>query len=145
MFDLALSEHNDLVIAGNRDLAGVSGTDLIEQRIRLRLKIRRGTWVYDEGKTLGSQLFQLIGTSPDEVHTSVGAYVREALRPMSNEIEIQDVIHQHDMTTPDLALSNREIEIMVLYTVIGDLDPGTEGVSEQRTVSVNIPVGGGGV
>jgi hypothetical protein len=43
-YDLAISEHGDLILAGNRDLGGVSGVDLLNQRIQTRLRLHRGSW-----------------------------------------------------------------------------------------------------
>lgn len=147
MFDLALSPNGDLILAGNRDLAGISGADLVEQRIRLRLRLRRGTWVYDENETLGSQLHRMIGMAPEEAHNSVGAYVREALRTM-DDINVDDVLHFHvnaegevgDVHDPN---ENIAVEVLVLYTIISDDENTTEDISEQRELRVSIPIGGG--
>lgn len=149
-FDLALSEHGDLVFSGNRDLAGVSGVDLIEQRIKLRLKLRRGTWLYDENRTLGSQLFRLSGVSGSQASTALAAYVQEALRPMSDEIVVNDVTHLID----DTIVQDGEVEpavtrtltVIVAYSVVDDLQPGSDAISNQRELSIEIPlVGGGGI
>ena len=146
MYDLAISEYGDLVIGGNRDLAGVAGTDLIEQRIRLRLRLRRGEWLYDDSKTLGSLLFQLSGMTADQVHTSIPVFVREALRPMADEISIDDVLHEHDDHDEHThEAASRSVSVRVFYSIASDAEPGTETVSEQRSVSVNIPLGAGGV
>lgn len=152
MFDLALAANGDLVFAANRDLAGVSGIDLIEQRIKLRLKLRRGTWLYDPERTLGSQLFRLSGASADEASTALTAYVQEALRPMASEIVVNEIRHMFDdgevREGPDevTAAVNRSLTVIVNYSVVDDLQPGTEGILNQQEVSIGIPlVGGGGI
>ena len=33
---------------GSKDFSGISGTDLLNQRISIRLRLHRGEWVYDE-------------------------------------------------------------------------------------------------
>jgi len=81
----------DLVFSPAHDYAGVSGEEILRQRISIRCKIPRGTYLYDETGQLGSTL-HLIPRSP-----SVGqiqgaeAAVMEALAPMSDEINIISV------------------------------------------------------
>jgi hypothetical protein len=89
-FDLAISSAGDLIVSSNGDLAGISGTDLIEQRMRLRMRLQRGAWAYDDDNTLGSQLSRLMGMAPDRAAALAPAYVQEALRAMT-EIEILNV------------------------------------------------------
>lgn len=91
MFDLAISEFGDLMISGHGDLLGKSGVDLIEQRMLIRLRVQRGAWLYDTDKTFGSNLHRLVGTSTADASTAAIAYVREALRPMENEISVENV------------------------------------------------------
>lgn len=90
-WDLAIGPHGDLLFAGNRDLTGVGGHSLTEQRIRLRCKIPRGSWVYDEPRTLGSNLWKLLGVGRADVIENVDPYVREALTPMG-DISVEDVL-----------------------------------------------------
>lgn len=116
MYDLALSEHGDLVIAGNRDLAGISGIDLIEQRIRTRLKVYRGSWVYDEDQTFGSNLFQAVSLPPDQVEERINGYVREALQPM-DDISVVDV---------GVVTTSHDATVFVSYQVVDD-EIGAEG------------------
>lgn len=89
MFDLAISDHGDLIVAGNRDLEGISGTNLLDQRIVIRLKIQRGSWYYDTDGTIGSFLFRVLGSDPNAA-LEVDTYVREALRAMP-EISVEEV------------------------------------------------------
>ena len=136
-YDLALSGNGDLVIAGNRDLAGVSGTDLIDQRIRLRLRLRRGAWVYDDAKTLGSELFHLSGQKPEDVQAMTGAYVRDALRSMSDEITIEDVIIRGGPEGDD---SFKEAEIVVVYTIADDAEVEPDIGGSPRQTAVVVPL-----
>src|SRR5262245_16609143 len=144
MFDLALAGSGDFIVAGNRDLAGVSGTDLIDQRIRLRLKLRRGSWVYDDAKSLGSELYTLSGQDPDAVTDMATAYVRDALRGMGDEIEIEDVVvRAGEATQPGEAI--RDIVVSVIYTLSDDTDLETDQGGSPRETAVVISTGGGGI
>src|SRR5262245_14831363 len=93
-YDLVVSEHGDLIMSSNRDLAGGSGADLIEQRIKIRLRMHRGSWFYDLNDTLGSMLYQIIGNHP-ESSLQVDSRVREALQPM-DEISIEEINWRYD-------------------------------------------------
>lgn len=145
-WDTAISEHGDLIFGANRDLAGISGIDLIEQRIKLRLKIHRGSWVYDTDGTLGSNLQRVIGMSPGDAHSAVGAFVREALRPMADEISIDEVFHEHEdklgKLTESHEVGQHGIVIVVRYHVIADAD-ATLGI-EERQLEISVPVVTGG-
>ena len=137
MYDLALSEHGDLIVSGSRDAAGISGIDLVEQRMRLRLMLRRGTWLYDESKTMGSNLHTVIGMSPEDAQTAIGPLVREALRPM-DEIVVDDV-QTVPPDDPDAPVTS--ITLVVLYSLNESADDVAAG-SQTRSISVNVPIGG---
>ncbi len=107
MIDLALSEHNDLIFAANQDLQPVSGIALIDQRIRLRLKIPRGTWVYDTGKTLGSNLHKTLGQKRSRAEAQMMSYVRQALDEMQ-DITVENV---------QFEWAERSVEIKIGYIV----------------------------
>lgn len=136
MYDLAISNHGDLIMAASRDLGGVSGTDLLDQRVMLRLTIHRGTWYYDLDQTLGSNLYHVLGTSPDSA-LEIDAYVREALRPMDQEISIEDILPEYDSDT-------KALSVQVTYSQIiggpGD-DINLPGSETQSTVTVPIMPG----
>ena len=89
-YDLAISDLGDLILAANRDLAGTTGSALLEQRIRMRLRLHRGAWKYDFTQTLGSQLYTLSGTPGERAAEYADAYVREALINMQ-EITVVEV------------------------------------------------------
>lgn len=131
MWDLAVAPNGDLIISGNRDIAGKSGTDLLEQRMILRLKMHRGEWTYDDNDSLGSQLYRLIGENPTRAQASAPAYVREALRDMTNEISIDDV---------QITIAARAMTLTISYSVLSDLGGGSE--QQAQIVDVTIPFGG---
>jgi hypothetical protein len=103
MYDLAISDHGDLILAGSRDLEGASGTNLLDQRIVIRLRIHRGSWYYDTSETLGSFLYRILGTDPNAA-LEVDSYVREALRPMT-EISVEEVQSRYDEDLKSLVIT----------------------------------------
>jgi len=111
-WDLALGPTDDLVISSHKDLLGVSGLDLVEQRIRLRLKIVRGSWIYDETGALGSRVASVIGKSSDQAMSELTAYVHEALALME-DIVISNV-------TLEAVDKDRSIKLTVKYLTEAD-------------------------
>jgi phage gp46-like protein len=91
-FDLAIDyTTGDLLNAPNRDIQGRTGPDVYEQRIRIRLKIQRGTWALDpSGGELGSRILELARVSSARAVQEIEQYVREALEPMT-DITVRDV------------------------------------------------------
>lgn len=135
-WDIALAANGDVILAANRDLLGVSGTALVEQRIRLRLKLHRGEWVYDESDTLGSQLYRLNGLPPGEAAKYVDAYVREALRDMT-EISIWSV---------EMDYGDKGILVTVQYQVELSSDESDLPADLQlQSLTIGVPGGLGGV
>jgi len=128
-WDLALA-NGDLVVSGAGDFAGISGTDLLEQRISIRCRLHRNEWIYDVSGTLGSQLFKLVGASQAEAVKAASVYVQEALRPMASDISIVKV--------ETVVQSARSITFMVHYRVLDD--PGA--TSEQEAEVADITIGG---
>lgn len=134
-FDLAISENGDLVIGGARDLQGVSGQNLIEQRMRVRLRVPRGGWIYDTVGRFGSNLLLLLNESPELVEERAGIIVQEALRGM-DEITIDDVEAQ---------LLDNELLLTVGYRLVETNEFENRGVadySDPLILTVSIPVSG---
>lgn len=82
--DLLISPLGDLVFSANRDAAIVSKADLTTQRIMLRLKLPRGSFVYGP-KDLGSEMARLLraGTTAEQRARGV-SIVTQALKPMQD-------------------------------------------------------------
>lgn len=134
-YDLAISEHGDLIVAGNRDLAGVSGVDLLDQRIVVRLTIHRGTWFFDTDGTLGSFLYRVLGQAPQSA-LEIDSYVREALRPMT-EISIEEVVTEY---REDL----KSLIVQVLYSQtpeVGEADINLPSSIQSTTVTIPYVMG----
>lgn len=129
-WDLALSTDGDLIVLSNGDIAGISGGDLIEQRMLIRLRVRRGSWIYDASGNFGSQLQRLIGMRPNEAKLTAQAYVNEALRDMT-EIAVDTV---------DISMTANQISLVVNYRIVSDASSSRDDVTNQLVVS--IPVGG---
>jgi phage baseplate assembly protein W len=145
MYDLVISEHGDLVMAGNRDLAGVSGIDLLEQRMRIRLMLHRGSWAFDPDDTLGSALYTLMGMPPDSAGGSIDPLVRQALKPMENEISVDEVWIAYEQSdgafTQEAPAVSRSILVIVVYHV----QPSSDEIAteiEPRRLEVVLPLGG---
>jgi phage gp46-like protein len=86
-----LSENGDLVFAASRDLQLVGAASQVQQSIRTRLKIPRGSWDYDLRGTMGSLLYTIRNAHPEQAQTKAEIYVREALRDM--EDIVVDEVH----------------------------------------------------
>lgn len=128
-WDLAISEHGDLIFGANRDLAGVSGINLIEQRMKIRLKLQRGSWVFDDTETLGGNLHILIGQAPDKAAQAAPALVREALRPME-EINVDDVL---------VDTTNNDVTLKIFYSLHPSGDEDIDDESGQRQLVFTLP------
>lgn len=111
-FDLALSDTNDLIFGPTRDLLGVTGVELDKQRIQVRCKIPRGSFIYDDDGQLGSNLI-LVPRNPGTMQLRVAeSYVHEALDDMEG-ISVQSV---------DASVSEDGINVDVKFTQSGQLD-----------------------
>jgi hypothetical protein len=126
-FDLALAPTGDILFAGSGDLQGVSGTDLIAQRMLLRLKIQRGSWTYDEDESIGSQLSRVTGMTTRGGPQHVDAFVREALRDM-DEIVIDAV---------NVTLDGTAVICIIDYHVTGDTISMTDENNQQLEVAIS--------
>lgn len=138
-YDLAISDHGDLILGGNRDLAGVSGEDLNDQRITIRLTVHRGSWFYDTEGTLGSDLYQAIGKSPD-ADLAVDARVRDALREMG-DITVENIDSKYDE-------DGKSLVILVEYAVNPEENQSSLnmlGPTFSTSVVIPVNVGGGAI
>lgn len=109
-WDLALDgDSGDVIFSPTLDLLGSTGDGLTKQRILLRCKIPRGSWMYDEDKTLGSRLYETFSAPSAQAIVQAPALVREALEPM-DDISIVNVEATFD--------ENNRIVIAVGFTPI---------------------------
>jgi hypothetical protein len=119
----------DLAIAPNKDLDRKTGSDLVEQRIRVRLKIIQGSWLLDPtGGSLGSRLIDALRLPMFRAVTEIPLIVQEALEPM-DDINVTNVVaapNEDDSSSVDLT---------IYYSILDDSGQTTE---EQLTTSVTI-------
>lgn len=128
-FDLAISEFDDLLFSASGDMLGASGQALMEQRIRLRLKIIRGSWLYDSTDRLGSFLHTIPAGSLEDVQEQVEVIVRDALAPMNDivvtGVEIERITPggmiivqvQYDLSETDTIDTSADVEMSGSLTV----------------------------
>lgn len=133
-WDIAISNHGDLIFAANRDLEYVEGTQLLNQRIINRLRIQRGSWIFNRDSSLGSDLDSLVGKSFNQQINHVPMIVQEALVPMEDEIQLIAVDVVPDPKDP------RSLQVVVEYSQITpDVPPD---ISDSNTVTLLIPIAG---
>lgn len=127
-FDIALSHEYDLVFSASGDLAGVDATNLIVQRIKLRLRIERGSWVLDD--EIGSIMTSSLARITSENFSTVDAIIRDALRPMT-DIQIDEI----QLTQ----VSATQLQAKIMFTELGDTDqPTVDAGSDETTVTIGI-------
>jgi hypothetical protein len=82
----------DLLLAPNKDFDVRTGTQVTEQRIRVRLKVRQGEWVLDPSDgQLGSRLLEIMRLPRWRAEAEAELAIREALEPME-DIQLSEVI-----------------------------------------------------
>lgn len=114
-WDIALdAETGDWLFGPTRDLIGVTGPELDKQRIMVRTKIPRGSFIYDDDGTLGSFLYLIPRGSTESDISDARSYVHEALASMEG-ISITDIEVGYGETSGQL-------EIHVKFEVTGDVD-----------------------
>jgi hypothetical protein len=90
-WDLMITNYNDVLFGPNRDWQPVTGEALLQQRIMLRLRMMRGSWILDDTGSLGGNLhFALQMQQPIGIE-ELDTLVAEALQPMDDEIVVSDI------------------------------------------------------
>jgi hypothetical protein len=105
----------DWQFSGNQDYSGVTGEMLIQQRVAINLKIPRGSFVYDDTKSLGSRLYDLLHTDYERGLRDAPEMVREALESME-DIQIEEIQVVPDIVDP------RQIRVRIKYHPLVPLD-----------------------
>lgn len=120
-------ETGDWVFDGNRDMMGVDSDELIRQRIYIRMRIPRGSFIYDTEKVLGSRAYSALRFSTERNLRDLPTIVEEALEGMDDisvtsiEVEADEndkrmdvVIHYvHADTSVPLPLEVRQKAIVI--------------------------------
>ncbi len=86
----------DWIFNSVRDYASAEGANLVQQRIHVRLKTERGSFMYDRSGNLGSRLLDLVRLPGVQAAGGIEMIVREALAPM-DDITITDVVIDTDV------------------------------------------------
>ena len=131
MYDLAISSSGDLIVSGNRDLAGIDGTNLIEQRMRLRCRIPKGGWVYDDDNRLGSNLHTVLGSDPNRALSQITLLVNDALRGME-DAQVLDVQLRQD---------GKQITAVISYEPVISSDEVRTASEDFETLFTEIAIG----
>jgi hypothetical protein len=128
------NEVGDIVFTPAHDIAGVGGEALLRQRVSMRCKIPRGTYLYDTDGDLGSDL-HLVPRSPSPAQQEMArAAITEALEPMRDEIVIRDI----EITVTE----QNQLQVNVVFSPIStDADVPTIDTSSDDidAISVTIP------
>lgn len=133
MFDLAQDlRTGDLMFGPSRDLLAAVDDRVIKQRIRARLVIPRGTWLYDDDSTLGSMLYVTTSYLPERALREIPALARDALSFMP-DIRVTDVAVRQNVDDAT------KIEIQISYQPITINDRG-ETVTAANEAVFNLPV-----
>jgi phage gp46-like protein len=132
-WDLQISNLNDLLYGPNRDFQTVIGDALIQQRIMLRLKMQRGSWILDETKDLGSNLNFALRMGQPAALEELDTLVAEALEPMLDEIQIAEI-----EVKPN-ELDVRAIDLLIRYRKIVPTE-GAEAAVEPSILEFTIPI-----
>lgn len=139
-FDLKLNlATGDLEWNSIRDLSGVEAENLIQQRIHTRLKIERGSFIYDRTGTLGSRLSAMLASGVPRNAQSLRMLIQEALTPM-DDINITNidvfVFGDGSGIVTDPRVISASISYDIVYATTGS-DLSVE--SGQSTTLVSIP------
>lgn len=132
-WDLKISELNDLLFSPSRDWQTVVGTDLLQQRVMLRLKMRRGSWIFDDTRQLGSNIHFATAMQEPQALAAIEALVVEGLEPISDEVEIIDV----DIRETDSPIT---LEVVVEYRRILPPEQSETPMMENQFLVMTLPI-----
>jgi hypothetical protein len=97
-WDIGLSQYGDLNFTAARDLLMVRSGDLVQQRMMLRLRLPKGSYMYN--KKLGSEMRSLLHVGNTAEQQARGAsIVTQALRPM-DDLTISSITVEPDARNP---------------------------------------------
>lgn len=111
-WDLQISRLNDLMFGPSRDWQTITGDSLLQQRVMLRLKMQRGSWILDDTKDLGSNFIFALRMGQPAAMEALDSLVAEALEPISDEIaiaEVQAKPNEYDVRAVDLLVRYQKI------------------------------------
>lgn len=126
--DLAIDYNTgDLRLAPSNDFAVRSGTEVVQQRIRVRLRIIQGEWPLDPtGGQLGSRLVDAMRSPSWRAMEEIALVIREALEPME-DIRVRSVEVNVD------AKDSRKINVLIAYLATENVGAADEDVQNFTT------------
>ncbi len=133
-WDLQISKYQDLLFKPNRDWQTVAGHRLLSQRIFIRLKVHRGSWVFDEDGSLGSHLDLALQANQINAIDEIPLFVSEALEPMNEEIDINDIRVEASET------DSRALNLVIEYRPILSSGLADVPILENEFLRTIIPV-----
>ncbi len=130
--DLAIDYNTgDLLVSPNNDIDLRFSEQTIEQRIRVRLKMRQGQWLLDPSNgRLGSRIHETFRLPVWRTLTELSQIVKEALAPM-RDITVNDVTAEVNAEDPTA------IDIVITYAL---LDQG--GAQTDLVLSTSLTIEG---
>lgn len=132
-YDFAIHPNGDWLFGASRDIQGVTGPELDKQRIRIRCKIPRGSFVYDADDSLGSRLHEVTRRALGADLGAVTGIVTEALEDMEG-IVVDDVV----ATQTDSGIS-----VSISFTHMPDQDESQLGEfsdTDELEADFNTPI-----
>lgn len=116
-WDITLdTETGDWLLGPDRDIEASSGVALLRQNIFTRLKIPRGSFIYDEDGTLGSRLHSAHRMTLPRAIVEIPGMVREALADMT-DVAVNDVTVSVSENNPG------QLIVRITYTPVLDQVP----------------------
>lgn len=129
-WDLQISQFSDLVFGPSRDWQPITGEALLQQRIILRLRMQRGSWILDDSHDLGSNLHLTLRMQQPIALEELDTLVAEALEPMSDEITVLDIEVKPSETDV------RAVDLLVTFQRVLPLETQTQIAPSQIKLSV---------
>lgn len=139
-FDIKQNEiTGDWEFDSRRDIAGAEGMGLVEQRIRRRLRVVRGSYIYDASGTLGSRLRSMLRMGIPAVSAGIEMLIREALSPMT-DILVTDVIVNTFGDGTGVVLDPTSMQVKIAYQIDLSAQNVVSASVGQFETTVDIPV-----
>ena len=118
----------------NYDWMTTTGYDLLAQRIMLRLRMRRGSWIFDESKTLGGNLDMALRMTMPNALEELDTLVLEALEPIADEITlIETQVKPSDS-------DSRAVELVITYERTLPPEQSNTPILENQSLVLTLPI-----
>lgn len=129
----------DLVWDAKRDLAPVQAEELIQQRVHIRLKIDRGSFIYDRSGDLGSNLLALLDAGVPKTAESIMMLIQEALEPMTDISVTRINVYTFDDGSGQVT-DPRQMKAVIEYQPVYAGSVSDTSITPPVTTSVTVPI-----